>query len=183
MLSLAQVKVGSKIIFRETPHEVIDANHIKMGRGQAKLDTKLRNLLNQSIFGHTFSGNDRIEEAALNYQAATFLYKEGSNAQVMINDTFEQSSLPLAEERFRFLSEGQTVDLLFFKDSVIDLKLPKKVTLEVKYTEPADRGNTVNTALKPAELSSGSTIQVPLFIKTGDSIIVNTELASYDSRA
>mgnify|MGYP002624775803 CR=1 FL=1 len=183
MISLSQVRAGTKILFREIPHEVIQANHIKMGRSQAKLDTKLRNLLTQAIFDHTFSGNDRLEEAALSYQAATFLYRDGQQAVVMVNDTFEQLSVQLSADRFRFLSDGQAVDLLFFKDQVIDVKLPKKVTLEVRYTEPADRGNTVNTALKPAELASGATIQVPLFIKTGDNIIINSETGQYDSRA
>jgi len=183
MLNLAQVRVGSKILFKDAPHEVVSVNHIKQGRSQAKLDTKLRNLLTQAIFDHTFSGNDRLEEANLSYQAATYLYKDGEQGVVMVNDSFEQLSVKLSADRFRFLSDGQNVDLLFYREQVIDVKLPKKITIEVKYTEPADRGNTVNTALKPAELASGSTIQVPLFIKTGDSIIVNTELASYDSRA
>ncbi|MEK7171215.1 MAG: elongation factor P [Patescibacteria group bacterium] len=183
MLSLAQVKIGSKILWRDTPHEVIAANHVQAGRGQAKLDTKLRNLLTQAIFEQTFQGNDRIEEAALQYQNATYLYREGDLAQAMLADTFEQVSVDLPPERFKYLKEGQPIDLLYWRDQVIDVRSPKKVELEVTYTEPAVAGNTVNTALKPAELETGATIQVPLFIKTGDTIIVNTETGQYDSRA
>lgn len=199
MLSLAQVKVGSKIMFRDTPHEVISANQVQAGRGQAKLDTKLCNLLTQAIFEQTFQGNDRIEEASLQYKNATYLYSErldrelyeaypadypeGELAQAMLADTFEQVSVKLPPERFRYLKEGQPIDLLFWRDQVIDVRSPKKVVFEVTYTEPAEKGNTVNTALKPATLETGATVNVPLFIKTGDRITVNTETGQYDSRA
>ena len=183
MLSLAQVKIGSKVMFRDCPHEVISAAHVQAGRGQAKLDTKLRNLLTQAIFEQTFQGNDRIEEANLQYQNATYLYREGELAQVMLTDTYEQTSVKLAPERFKYLKEGQPIDLLYWRDQVIDVRLPKKVELEVPYAEPAEKGNTVNAALKPATLETGTTVQVPLFVKTGDRIIVNTETGQYDSRA
>jgi len=183
MLSLAQVKTGMKILWRDIPHEVISANHVKAGRGQAKLDTKLRNLLTQAIFEQTFQGNDRVEPADLGFQAATFLYRDGEQAQVMISDTFEQQAVKLPEERFKYLKDGQPIDLLFWRDQVIDVKLPKKVELVVTYTEPAVSGNTVNAALKPAELETGAKVQVPLFIKSGDTIIINTETGSYDARA
>lgn len=183
MLSLAQVKPGTKILFRDLPHEVVSANHIKAGRGQAKLDCKLRNLLNQSIFAQTFQGNDRVEEADLQYRNATYLYRQDTTAHVMISDTYEQLSVTLPSERYRFLKDGQVIDLLFWKDQVIDVRLPKKVELEITYTEPAEKGNTVNAALKPATLETGDKIQVPLFIKTGDKVIVNTESGSYDSRS
>ena len=182
MLSLAQVKIGSKIIWRGVPHEVVSAAHLQAGRGQAKLDTKLRNLLTQAIFEQTFQGNDRIEEASLRYINATYLYREVQDAQVMLRDTFEQASIRLAPERFNYLKEGAPVDLLYWRDTVIDVKLPKKVELEVAYTEPAEKGNTVNAALKMATLETGAQIQVPLFIKTGDKIVVNTETGQYDSR-
>ncbi len=183
MLSLAQVKIGSKIMWRGTPHEVVSVAHVQAGRGQAKLDAKLRNLLTQAIFEQTFQGSDRVEEASLQYKAATFLYREGDSAQVMLNDTFEQASVKLNPERFKFLNDGQSIDLLFWRDQVIDVKLPKKVELEVSYTEPAARGNTVNAALKSAKLETGAEIQVPLFVKTGDHVIVNSETGQYDSRA
>lgn len=182
MLSLAQVKVGGKILFRDCPHEVMSANHVQAGRGQAKLDTKLRNLLTQAIFEQTFQGNDRIEEASLQYKNATYLYREGETAQVMLTDTYEQTAVKLTPERFKYLKEGQPIDLLFWRDSVIDVRAPKKVELEVTYTEPAVAGNTVNAALKPATLETGANIQVPLFIKTGDMIAINTETGQYDSR-
>ena len=182
MPSLSQVKIGSKILFRGVPHEVVSASHVQAGRGQAKLDTKLRSLLTQAIFEQTFQGNDRIEEASLQYKNATYLYQENSLAQAMLADTFEQVSVKLPAERFKYLKEGQQIDLLFWKDQVIDVRSPKKVELEVTYAEPAEKGNTVNAAMKMATLETGTAIQVPLFIKTGDKVVVNTETGQYDSR-
>ncbi len=182
MLSLAQVKIGSKILWRGAPHEVVSATHVQAGRGQAKLDTKLRNLLTQAIFEQTFQGNDRIEEALLRHINATYLYREDFLAQTMLADTFEQVFVKLSPERFNYLKEGQPIDLLFWGDVVIDVKSPKKVELEVTYAEPAEKGNTVNAAQKTATLETGATIQVPLFIKMGDRIVVNTETGQYDSR-
>src|SRR3546814_815381 len=129
MLSLAQIRIGSKILFRNAPCEVIAANHVQAGRGQAKLDTKLRNLLTQAIFEQTFQGNDRIEEAPLQYKIATFLYRDNANAQVMLSDNYEQLSVSLSPERFDFLEEGQQIDLLFWQEQVIDVRLPKKISL------------------------------------------------------
>jgi len=183
MLSLSQVRIGSKILFRDAPHEVISAQPVQAGRGQAKLDTKLRNLLTQAIFEQTFQGNDRIEEAPLQYKIATYLYQDDSLAQAMLADNFEQVSVKLSPSRFNYLKEGEPIDLLFWRDQVIDVRSPKKVELEVTYTEPAEKGNTVNAALKPATLETGASVQVPLFIKTGDKIVVNTETGQYDSRA
>lgn len=183
MLSLSQVKIGSKIMFRETPHEVISANPVRSGRGQAKLNTKLRNLLTEAIFSQTFQGNDRIEEASLGYKNATYLYRDGDSAQVMLSDNFEQTAVKLPKDRFKYLIEGQSVDLNFWRDRVIDVKLPKKVELAVSYTEPAEKGNTVNAALKPATLETGAEVLVPLFVRAGERVIINTETGQYDSRA
>jgi len=183
MLSLGQVRPGSKVIFRGLPHEVIEANHHKMGRGGAKLQTKLRNLLDQAVIDYTFAGEERLEEASISYRAAQYLYSEGKTGYFMITDTYEQLMGSLPESQRRFLKEGEKVDLMTWQDQIIGVKLPKKIELEITYTEPAVKGNTANAATKSATLETGVTIQVPLFIKTGDRVFVNTETGQYDSRA
>lgn len=182
MFSLGQVRAGSKIIFRDQPFEVLEANHHKMGRGGAKLVTKLRNLLDQSVIDFTFAGDEKIEEAAIRYRAAQFLYAEGEQAHCMTSDDYEQVSLTVPSSTQRFLKEGLRVDLMFWQDQPIAIKLPPKVELRVTYTEPGFKGNTTSAALKPATLETGANINVPLFIKTDDTITVNTETGAYDSR-
>lgn len=182
MISLNQVRAGTKIIFRTVPHQVIEANHLKVGRGGAKLQTKLRSLIDGSVIDHTFAGEERLEEANVTYRAAQYLYQEGSTAFFMLNDTYEQISLPASSDRTKFLTEGGVVDLIIWQEKVIDIQIPKKVSLAVSYTEPAAKGNTVNAASKEARLESGAVIKVPLFIKTGDHVEVNTETGLYSAR-
>lgn len=182
MLPLNQVKTGSKVVFRSFPYEVIEAHHHKMGRGGAKLVTKLRNLLNHSVIDFTFQGDEKLEEAQISYQSGQFLYAEADVCQVMLDDSFEQLAIKIDPAKRKFLVEGAAIDLMFWQDQVIDLRLPKKVSLRVDYTEPATKGNTVTNASKAARLESGGSIQVPLFINSGDLIVVNSETGLYDSR-
>ncbi len=182
MLSLNQVRVGNKIIFRDQPHEVIEANHHKMGRGGAKLVTKLRNLITQAVIDYTFSGDERLDEADVSYKAAQFLYAENESCFFMVNDTFEQVEITLPKSRSGFLKEGQASDIMFWQSRPLDVKLPSKVELKVTYTEPGFKGNTVSNTLKPATLETGLQVSVPLFINTGDTVKVSTDTGAYDSR-
>lgn len=183
MLSLNQVRVGTKIIYKNAPYSVIEANHLKMGRGGAKLNTKMRNLLDGAVIDYTFAGEEKLEEANVSYQSAQFLYQENAEAFFMLNDTYEQISLKVRPDQTKFLKEGGAADLVLWQDRVIDLQVPKKVTLEVAYTEPAAKGNTVNAATKDATLETGAIVKVPMFIKTGDLVEVNTETGLYTARA
>lgn len=182
MLSLGQVKNGTKIMFRSFPHEVLEANHHKMGRGRAKLVTKLRNLVDQSVYDYTFAGDERFEEAEISYRQAQFLYREGKDGFFMTNDDFATLSLPLPDARAKYLKEGESVDLMLWQQRPIDVKLPKKVSLTVTYTEPGFKGNTTSATLKKATVETGAQINVPLFIKEGDTITINTDTGTYDSR-
>ncbi len=184
VISLNQARVGTKIMFRDAPQEVIEANHHKMGRGGAKLVTKLRNLLTQAVIDYTFAGDERLELADLAYRNAQFLYREGAEAYFMTNDDYETLSLTLPEARTKFLKEGSEVDLLLWANRpMIDIRFPAKATLKVTYTEPGFKGNTASSVLKPATLETGAQINVPLFINIGDSIVVNTETSQYTERA
>lgn len=182
MFSLGEVRPGFKIIFRDAPHEVVEANHHKMGRGGAKLVTKLRNLLNQSVYDYTFAGDERLEEANISYRAVQFLYNESDQSFFMTNDDFETISLKLATNRAKFLKEGEAVDLMFWKDQPIDVRIPKKVVLKITYTEPGFKGNTASSVLKPATTETDAQVMVPLFINVGDLIEVNTDTNEYAGR-
>ncbi len=183
MLSLNRVRTGVKILFQNQPYEVIAVTHLKMGRSGAKLITKLRNLLTQSIVDYTFSGDEKLEPADISYRAAQYLYSQGETAFFMTTDAYEQMEAKLSSSQQKFLVEGGECDLLLWKNQIIDVKLPPKITLKVDYTEPGFKGDTATAAFKQATLENGSTVQVPLFIKDGDMIRVSTETGQYDSRA
>lgn len=182
MLSLGQVKVGAKIIYRQEPHVVLLANHLKVGRGGAKLVTKLRNLVTHAVYDFTFSGDERLEEAEVGYRKAQFLYADAEGAFFMTQDTFETLCLKLEPKRISLLKEGQEVDLLLWKSQPLDIILPPKVSLVVTYTEPGFKGNTTSSTLKNATLETGAEVMVPLFINVKDRVLINTDTASYDGR-
>lgn len=185
MLSINVLKIGTKIIYNRQPMEVIFAQHSKLGRGGGILRTKLRNLADGSIVEKTFAGAEKIEEAELETKKAQFLYQDTAGYHFMDSATFEQLSLSQDQlgKLADFLKEGGGVDILNFDNKPININLPIKIVLEVTYTEPGFRGNTASTVTKPATLETGSQIQVPLFIKPGDKVVVNTRTGEYVERA
>lgn len=184
MLSIAQVKAGMFIAFRGEPYRVLFAQHTKMGRGGGILKTKIRNLLTNSIVEQTFKDSDRIEPAGLSHESAQFLYRDGEQFHFMNSKTYDQFSLsrailgPAAD----LLKVGAEVDILVFQFKSIGLQLPPKIDLAINYTEPAVAGNTISNVMKNATVETGATIKVPLFIKTGDIIRINTETGQYVER-
>lgn len=182
MISLGQAKVGTKILWRRAPHEIIDANHQKLGRGGAKLVTKLRNLITGATLDFTFSGDEKLEPAEVRYRQVQYLYHEGDTSFFMTSDDFETVEVKIPEQRSQLLIEGSSADLMIWENQTIDVKLPPKVTLKVTYTEPGFKGNTQSSALKPAKLETGLEVNVPLFINVGDSIKINTVDGKYSSR-
>ncbi|MBI4948176.1 elongation factor P [Candidatus Berkelbacteria bacterium] len=182
MLSLNQVRSGAKIIFRDAPHEVLEANHLKVGRGGAKLVTKMRNLLSGAVIDFTFAGDEKLESADLLYKSAQYLYAEGEKGFCMTNDDFETLELPITEREKKYLKEGESVDLITWQGRAIGINIPKKVTLKVTYTEPGFKGNTASAALKKATLETGATVMVPLFININDNITINTDSGDYCER-
>jgi elongation factor P len=182
MLSLNQVKTGAKIIWRDVPQEVIEANHLKVGRGGAKLVCKLRNLLTGAVVDYTFAGDERLESADVRFRIAQFLYSEGDKGYFMTSDDFSTVQLAVPKEQLAYLLEGANVDLIVWQDQPIAVNLPKKVSLKVTYTEPGFKGNTQSSVQKPAKLETGLEVMVPLFVNIGDVVAINTETGKYDSR-
>jgi len=182
MLSLNQAKTGAKIIWRSTPHEILEANHLKVGRGGAKLVCKLRNLLTGAVIDYTFAGDEKLEEAEVRFRVAQYLYSEGDKAFFMTSDDYATVELALPKQQQQFLLEGADADLIVWQDRPIAVSLPKKVSLKVTYTEPGFKGNTQSSVQKPAKLETGLEIMVPLFVNVGDTVVVNTETGKYDSR-
>ena len=198
MLNINDLKIGTKIIFNGEPFEVRFSQHSKLGRGGGILRAKIKNLRDGGIIEHTFAGKEKIEEAELETKKAQFLYRDppagGDNFHFMDSATFEQFSLSHSQigDVARFLKDGENVDILYFSaqgrsasggnDEPINVQLPIKIKLEVTYTEPGFKGNTASTVTKPATLETGAQINVPLFIKEGDVIVLDTRTGEYVAR-
>lgn len=187
MATTADIRKGLTIIFKGELYTIIDFLHVKPGKGGAFVRTKLKGVTSGKVIDYTFDSGERIEIATVSRKPYTFLYKDESGYTFMHNETYEQ--ITLQEDLINapeFLKPEQYVEIVFHEDTDTALycELPKKVVLEVTYTEPGVKGDTASgTALKPATLETGAEIKVPLFISTGDKIVVDTETKEYVERA
>lgn len=185
MLGITDLKTGTKFVVDNDPYIVISYSHSKMGRGGAVVKTKLKNLRTGSTIDKTFQGSDKVMEADLSRKTAMYLYSDENSSYFMDSESFEQFSLPNEKigEQKKFLTENSNVDLLYFENEPLNIELPIKMKFEVVSAPPAIKGNTAGAVTKKVTLSTGAVVDAPIFIKEGDTIVVNTEDGSYVERA
>ena len=164
---------------------VVSVEHIKLARAGAVIKAKLRNVMTGSIFEQSFRSGDKFKTVRIDRHEATYLYSDGSHYYFMDSRTYDQVAVDedMVEDVLPFLKDGSEVYLLKHDDKLIGVELPIIVELKVVSTDPGFKGDTVSGATKPAKLETGATIQVPLFIQTGDVIRVDTRTRSYVERA
>lgn len=184
MYSTTDFKKGLKIEIDGVPYEILEAQHYKPGKGGAIMRTKLSNILNGRVVDKTFRSGEKVDKADIETKSMQFLYREEDALVFMDLSTYEQVLIPIetTREKVAFLLDAQEYKVLLWNGKAIDIDLPITVTLEVTYTEVGLKGDTVSNTLKPATLSTGITIQVPLFIEVGNMIKVDTRTKSYISR-
>lgn len=186
MLFMNDIKLGTILKHNNAPHVVLKADHLQMGRGSAVLRTKIKNLLTGQVLEVSVKGGDKFEEAELERKKATYLYHDDTGYQFMDSQSFEQFTLPAESigDPVQFLFENMDLEVMYFDGRPVSVILPKVVELEVVETTPGVRGDTAQGSVsKPATLSSGASVNVPLFVKQGDRIRVNTERGEYLERA
>lgn len=184
MLSINDLKVGVNIQLDGETYTVVWYQHGKAARGGGFVRTKLKNLKTGAALEQTFKGSTQIEEAEIERKKAQYLYPEKSNSVFMDSNTYEQFSIPTANlgNSVDFLKEGTEVYVIFIQDKPTNVELPVKMEFTITQTDPGVRGNTVSAVTKPAKIETGATIQVPLFINTGDVVRVDTRDGNYVER-
>jgi len=184
MIAAGDFKNGTNFELDGEVFTVIWFQHHKPGKGGAMVRTKLRHVTTGRILEKTFRPEDRFEEAVLERRKKQYLYGDGKNYYFMDMETFEQ--VPFTEkelgESTRFLKENMEVEALIYKGAIIGVEMPATVELKVTYTEPGKKGDTVTNVTKPAVLETGTKVQVPLFINTGDTIRLDTQTGKYIER-
>lgn len=185
MLTINDLKIGTKCIFNGDPHVVVFSQHSKQGRAGAVLRSKLKNLLNGATVEHTFAGAEKLEEAILETKQAQFLYGDNESFYFMDPTSFEQFEIAKnqIDDVAKFLKDGETIDILYYDGKAINIQLPIKMKFKITYTEPGFRGNTATNVLKPATIETGAEVRVPIFIKEGDEIVIDTRTGEYVERA
>ncbi len=163
---------------------VVNVQHIKMARAGAVIKAKLRNIRDGAIFEQSFRSGDKYKVVRIEKSPAQFLYSDGDIYHFMDTATYDQAALNRAtvEDALPFMKEGSEVSVLRYEDSVIGIELPITVELAVAQTDPGLRGDTVSGATKPAKLETGATLNVPLFVNTGDVLKVDTRTGNYLER-
>jgi elongation factor P len=163
---------------------VVNVEHIKLARAGAVIKAKLRNIRDGSIFEHSFRSSDKYKVVRIEKVPAQYLYSDGDIYHFMDTATYDQVALngSMVADALPFMKEGQQVNLLKYEDSVIGVELPITVELAVAQTDPGLRGDTVSGATKPAKLETGATLNVPLFVNTGDVLKVDTRTGNYIER-
>lgn len=184
MATIADIKNGLVINFNGDLVKVIEFQHIKLGRGGARVWTKFKKIRTGQVIENTFRSGEKIDIVRLEAVEMQFLYRDGSDYVLMNTETFEQITVPeeIFKDAAQFIKENELVKVTFFDGKPIDVEVPIFVNLKVVKTEPGMKGDTVTGASKPAVLETGYTVQVPLFISAGDIIRIDTRSGQYCER-
>jgi len=185
LISTSDFRKGLKVEFKGEPCEIVDFQHVKMGRGGAIVRTRLKNLKTGAILEETFRSGEKLERPGLEEKTMQYLYAQGDEFYFMDLETYEQIPLTLSllGEAKNFLRENMTVKILYHKDVPISVEIPTFVELVVTKTDPAGfRGDTASGSGKPATLETGAVVKVPFHINEGDKIKVDTRTSEYIER-
>ncbi|MCX8031438.1 MAG: elongation factor P [Thermodesulfovibrionales bacterium] len=181
MISTTDFKKGKKIQYKGEPFEIIEFQHVKMQQRAPIVRTKLKSLKTGRVLEETFSAGDKFEAPNLEEKTMQFLYTQDDLCYFMDTETFEQLPLTISQlgEAKKFLKEGMTAQILYFKGEPIAVEPPMFVELEVSETEPSFKGDTASGSNKPAKLETGAVIKVPFHIEVGDIIRIDTRTSEY----
>lgn len=164
---------------------IIDAQFVNPGKGAAFTRAKLRNLQTGQVVENTFRSGEAVETIEVVRQKCQYLYNDGANYYFMDNENFEQFSLETAAmgDSPRFLIDDTECYVMYIDGTPISIQLPPKMAFTVISTPPGVKGDTATGGSKEATIDTGTVIKVPLFIKEGEKIMVNTDDGSYVSKA
>jgi len=164
---------------------VVEFQHVKPGKGPAFVRTKLKQVMTGKVVDKTFNAGVKVEIAILEKREMNFLYKEGDDFVFMDNENFDQMTISAATvgEAAKYMLENTVAIVAIHENNPLYIELPASVELTVTYTEPGLQGDRSSGGTKPATLETGIEVQVPLFIKQDEKILVDTRDGSYQGRA
>ncbi|MFN2389809.1 MAG: elongation factor P [Actinomycetota bacterium] len=185
MISTNDMRPGQTLDIDGTLFTILGYQHVKPGKGQAFVKTKLRNLTTGAVADRTFRADEKVNLAVLDKREMQYLYSDDAGLVFMDNETYEQIHVDpdmLGDAR-RFLKDGTLCMVPVYEGTPVGAEMPLNLVLEVTETEPGHKGDRVSGALKPAVVETGAVVQVPLFVEQGDRIKVDTRSGEYIARA
>jgi len=186
MASTSDIKKGLCLEFNNDIYTIVEFLHVKPGKGNAFVRTKLKSLTTGKVVDNTFPAGHTINDVRVERRKFQFLYKDELGYHFMNNETYEQ--VAIAESMIdspQFVKDGMEVEILLHavEETPLTVELPQYVILEVTYTEPGLRGDTATNTLKSATVETGAEVRVPLFVETGDRVKIETATGNYIERA
>ena len=185
MITAGDFKKGITIEWDGGVWNIVDFQHVKPGKGAAFVRTKIKTVMTGAVVERSFNPTDKMPRAIIETKEMQYVYNDGDLYYFMDVETYEQ--LPMThdqvEDAIPFVKEGTNVTMRFFKGKAFSVEAPNFVVLEVTDTEPGFAGDTASNTYKPATLETGFSLQVPLFINTGDMIQIDTRTGEYLKRA
>lgn len=183
MYETSDIRKGLRIELDNDPFIVVDFQFVNPGKGSAFTRTKIKNMITGAVLDRTFKTGEKLKPADTDERSMQYLYNDG-DFHFMDTSTYDQISLDneVVGELENFLLEDMEVNVSFFKSKPIGITIPNFVILEVTETTPGEKGNTVTGATKPATLSTGHVVHVPLFISEGEHVKVDTRTGEYVER-
>jgi elongation factor P len=186
VLDFSDLKGTGQIIkYNNEPYQIIWSNFMRTAQRKPVIQVKMRNLMTGKVMEYSFKYGEKIDEADVVKRKCQFLYSDAEGAHFMNPETFETVVVPsvIVEDQTKYLKESMDTTIMFFEERPIALDLPVKIELKVTETSPGVKGDTATGGNKPATLETGYVVLVPLFIKEGDIIRVNTASGDYVVRA
>lgn len=184
MISTDKFRKKMKVEIDGEPWVMLDVDHVRPGKGQGFVRTKLKNLMTGNVVERTYKSNEVIKQADVQDNEMQFLYDDGEGYTFMNNNTYEQVSLTkdLLGDSINYIYEGLNCTIAFFGAKPIGCDVPNFVELEVTDCEPGIKGNSAQNAMKPAVVSTGYRLNVPLFLEQNTWIRIDTRTGEYAER-
>lgn len=184
MAGTTELTRGMIIEFNKEPHILIEKEFYSPGKGGAFNRVRLKSIKTGKIFNHVFRSGEKVEELDIESKTMQYSYIEGSSAVFMDPETYDMVnvSLDLINGETNFLHEDAKYIISFYEGNPIYVQIPQKITLKIIDTFDAVKGDTATNASKEATLETGFKVQVPLFIKNGERIVINTDSGTYFSK-
>lgn len=184
MYSTADFRKGLKIEIEGKPYIIVDFLHVKPGKGGAFVRTKLKSLVTGAVLERTFRSGEKVDRPRLEEKHMQYLYRDSDGFHFMDTDTYDQIFITSDHvgDSASFLSESLELTVLYHDGAPISLELPTFVELPIASTEPGVKGDTASGGTKPARLSTGLMVQVPLFVNEGDILKIDTRTGEYIER-
>jgi elongation factor P len=185
MISTNDMRPGQTLDLDGTLFTILNYQHVKPGKGQAFVKTKLRNVKNGAVVDRTFRADEKVSLAVLDKREMQYLYPDDAGLVFMDEETYDQMHIDpgMLGDAVKFLKDGTVCMVPVYDGTPVGIDMPVSIELEVIETDPGLKGDRVSGALKPATLETGAVVNVPLFVEPGQRIKVDTRSGEYMSRA